>query len=327
LAFDFSRGEGFSSIIMFSITDDSGTLTSQQRYFPFGGMRELSGYSTSGLTDYTYTGQRTLDPGMGGLMDYKARFYSPLLGRFTQPDTLIPDPGNPQAWNRFSYVYNSPVNYSDPSGHVVACDKDDWACQFHWDMVVPPKKKAPTTDPKELAEDLHLERPVSGSHFGVSLEGGFLKGNGVYFQFDLIMDWRMGTLYKMGTFGLFSTGGTPDGLSGEIYGGTTNVHGIPFYGEEDISRYLKGKNIDAAISAGGDALVKGNMTKGLSMDVDESFKPVHTNAGLLGYQYSIENSLEIGINSVPNGLDLGVEGGGSDSWIIGNPYQIPWWPW
>jgi len=50
-------------------------------------------------------------------MDYKARFYSPMLGRFLQPDSLIPDPANPQAWNRYSYVANNPVNLNDPSGH------------------------------------------------------------------------------------------------------------------------------------------------------------------------------------------------------------------
>lgn len=51
-------------------------------------------------------------------MDYKARFYSPALGKFTQPDTLIPGMGNPQNWNRFSYVGNNPINYNDPTGHI-----------------------------------------------------------------------------------------------------------------------------------------------------------------------------------------------------------------
>jgi len=51
-------------------------------------------------------------------MDYKARFYSPALNRFIQPDSIVPDPTNPQAWNRYSYVYNSPINYADPTGHV-----------------------------------------------------------------------------------------------------------------------------------------------------------------------------------------------------------------
>lgn len=42
---------------------------------------------------------------------------SPYINRFIQPDSLIPDPSNPQAWNRFSYVLDNPINYSDPSGH------------------------------------------------------------------------------------------------------------------------------------------------------------------------------------------------------------------
>jgi hypothetical protein len=50
-------------------------------------------------------------------MDYRARFYHPVLARFIQPDSLIPDPSNPQAFNRYSYVNNSPINYTDPSGH------------------------------------------------------------------------------------------------------------------------------------------------------------------------------------------------------------------
>jgi hypothetical protein len=61
-------------------------------------------------------------------MDYKARFYSPLLGRFTQPDTLIPDPGNPQAWNRFSYVANRPLNFIDPTGHMMTDDGKESGC-------------------------------------------------------------------------------------------------------------------------------------------------------------------------------------------------------
>jgi RHS repeat-associated protein len=102
-----------------AITNDTGTLTSQQRYLPFGGVRQLSNYSTIQQTDYGYTGQRLLDSGMGGLMDYNARFYSPLLGRFIQPDSIIPDPVNPQAWNRYSYVMNRPVNLNDPTGHCI----------------------------------------------------------------------------------------------------------------------------------------------------------------------------------------------------------------
>jgi hypothetical protein len=44
--------------------------------------------------------------------------YDPLVGQFTQPDALVPDPFNPIAFNRYAYAYNSPTNYVDPSGHV-----------------------------------------------------------------------------------------------------------------------------------------------------------------------------------------------------------------
>lgn len=50
-------------------------------------------------------------------MDYKARFYSPTLGRFIQPDSIVPDVTNPQSWNRYSYVTNNPLRYADPTGH------------------------------------------------------------------------------------------------------------------------------------------------------------------------------------------------------------------
>jgi RHS repeat-associated protein len=53
------------------------------------------------------------------LLDYRARYYDPALGRFISPDTIVPDSANPQSRNRFSYVYNNPLRYNDPTGHVV----------------------------------------------------------------------------------------------------------------------------------------------------------------------------------------------------------------
>jgi len=50
-------------------------------------------------------------------MDYRARWYDPKLGRFIQADTLVPGAGHPQALNRYAYVTNNPVKYTDPTGH------------------------------------------------------------------------------------------------------------------------------------------------------------------------------------------------------------------
>ncbi len=76
---------------------------------------------TSGLTptDYQYTGQR--NEAALGVYFYNARWYDPALGRFAQADTLIPGAGNPLAWDRYAYVNDNPLRYSDPSGHCPWC--------------------------------------------------------------------------------------------------------------------------------------------------------------------------------------------------------------
>jgi hypothetical protein len=50
-------------------------------------------------------------------MYYKARWYDPLLGRFNQADSIVPNPWDAASFDRYAYVKNNPVNYSDPTGH------------------------------------------------------------------------------------------------------------------------------------------------------------------------------------------------------------------
>lgn len=64
-------------------------------HLPFGEPRVDVGLLSG--TDKTYTSQRDM-PGTG-LMDYHARAYDPWLGRFIQPDTIVPGAANPQSWN------------------------------------------------------------------------------------------------------------------------------------------------------------------------------------------------------------------------------------
>lgn len=74
-------------------------------------------FSDTTPTNYTYTGQYS-NTSTFGLMYYNARWYDPALGRFAQADTMIPGAGNPQAYDRYTYVFNNPVNGRDPSGHI-----------------------------------------------------------------------------------------------------------------------------------------------------------------------------------------------------------------
>jgi hypothetical protein len=50
-------------------------------------------------------------------MYYEARYYDPLLARFAQADTIVPEAGSSQGLNRYSYVNNSPTGSIDPTGH------------------------------------------------------------------------------------------------------------------------------------------------------------------------------------------------------------------
>lgn len=44
------------------------------------------------------------------------------LGRFGQPDSIVSEPTNPQYLNRYAYVLNNPIRFTDPSGHII-CDE------------------------------------------------------------------------------------------------------------------------------------------------------------------------------------------------------------
>ncbi len=92
-------------------TTGSGGVSSRQRYFPYGRVRYSSG---SPPTTYNFTGQR-LDG--TGLLFFQARYYDPTTGRFLQADSIVPDPANPQSLNRYAYVLNNPLKYTDPTGH------------------------------------------------------------------------------------------------------------------------------------------------------------------------------------------------------------------
>ena len=45
------------------------------------------------------------------------RYSDPYLNRFLQPDSITPNIYNPQNLNRYSFVGNNPINFSDPTGH------------------------------------------------------------------------------------------------------------------------------------------------------------------------------------------------------------------
>jgi RHS repeat-associated protein len=94
--------------------NEDGELIGVLKYTAYGELR--TGSST---TDYKYTGQR--EESEIGLYYYVARFYDPATGKFISPDSLLPDPGSVQGYDRYGYVNGNPILLNDPSGNI-ACE-------------------------------------------------------------------------------------------------------------------------------------------------------------------------------------------------------------
>lgn len=108
-----------------AISDETGAVSSDNRfaYDPWG-MRRASGWESkdanwlyafkSPITNFGYTGHEHIDS--VGLIHMGGRVYDPIIGRFLSADPFIRDATDSQALNRYAYVENNPLSYTDPSG-------------------------------------------------------------------------------------------------------------------------------------------------------------------------------------------------------------------
>jgi RHS repeat-associated protein len=102
------------------ITNEAGAVVERLSYDAWGLRRHPDGTpdpsgSISSQSSRGFTGHEHLAD--VGLIHMNGRVYDPLLARFGTPDPMTEDPFSTQGWNRYSYVGNSPVNFTDPSGY------------------------------------------------------------------------------------------------------------------------------------------------------------------------------------------------------------------
>jgi RHS repeat-associated protein len=87
------------------------TMYSDGAYAPFG-----EPYADSGTSDLSFTGMN--QDTVSGLYDFAAREYA-TQGRWPSPDPsgiASVSINDPQTWNRYAYVRNSPLHATDPNG-------------------------------------------------------------------------------------------------------------------------------------------------------------------------------------------------------------------
>jgi RHS repeat-associated protein len=90
-----------------ALVDSAGSVQTSYSYDPFGNTTSVG---TSSANPSQYTGR---DNEGNGLYFYRARYYSPRLGRFISEDPLGVAGGD---LNFYAYVFDNPTNLTDPSG-------------------------------------------------------------------------------------------------------------------------------------------------------------------------------------------------------------------
>lgn len=104
-----------------AISDELGAVVERLAFDPWGKRRYANGNSdpldqiVGQNTARGFTMHEHLDE--VGVIHMNGRIYDPLVGRFLSADPFVQSPQNLQSYNRYSYVLNNPLTYTDPSGH------------------------------------------------------------------------------------------------------------------------------------------------------------------------------------------------------------------
>jgi RHS repeat-associated protein len=100
-----------------TITNETGAVAQRLSYDAFGKRRNANGTDAASITAQTTRGfTRHEHDDEVGLVNMNAREYDPLLGRFATPDTLVQFTHHSQSYNRYGYVHNNPLSFTDPTG-------------------------------------------------------------------------------------------------------------------------------------------------------------------------------------------------------------------
>jgi RHS repeat-associated protein len=117
------------------VTNPQGEEVGGMGYEPFGQMVnpsqptiDVTPYDLCG--EYRFTGH--FEESDLGLIDMIGRTYDPKIGRFLIPDPFIQDPLRSESLNRYSYAWNNPLKWVDPTGRQNSSDAGTSGCWDNW---------------------------------------------------------------------------------------------------------------------------------------------------------------------------------------------------
>src|SRR5690606_32519949 len=100
------------------ITSETGAAVAYMSFDPWGQQRdpdwsEPGGNLAAAPGNLGYTGHESITE--VGLIHMNGRVYDPVLGKFLSADPNVQFEKSVTAYNRYSYVSNNPLKYTDPS--------------------------------------------------------------------------------------------------------------------------------------------------------------------------------------------------------------------
>lgn len=160
------------------VVSAAGIVEEESDYSSFGTEYPITG---TGVNHYKFTGtERDSESSMDFM---QARYYSSVLGRFTQPDPLIMQKQkllDPQQWNMYQYARNNPLEFMDPKGLYVCKGSSDQCAAIKTGLQN--AQKAADKFKEGSKERTAIEKMIKaygaeGEKNGVTVKFGNLKGD------------------------------------------------------------------------------------------------------------------------------------------------------
>ena len=277
------------------ITNESGLVQERLSYDAWGKRRFPDGTDdvTGGIASQTtrgFTGEEELSV---GLVHLNGRVYDPLLARMTSADPTVTDPTNPQGWNRYSYVGNDPLAFTDPNGF-------SWLSSFFHSVVnffahnpiarailqiaatviiaalLPAALTAATAAVVSAAGGAAVATGLSGGNLGQILRAGLLAGATAFAFFEV---------------------GEITNLFPGANAGPLGEHGVPTFGSQAYAVNVAGHALVgcASSAASGGSCESGALSAGVSAAAGPFINTPDRVASL------VRNSIVGGLASVAGG--------------------------
>ena len=215
---------------MDAITDSAGEVVERQSFDAWGRKRSVTYSGGNWIVTYPsapsaethrgFTGHEMLD--LVNLVHMGGRVYDPITARFLSPDPFVQSPDNLQNLNRYSYVLNNPLSYTDPSGFFFK-SIGKWI-KNNWKQVV------------AIGVGIAISFIVPGSW--TIFAQAFASGFGSAFSGTLLAGGSVGEALRAGL-----RGGAINGATASALGGLSYKYG---WSGKDFSRYAKASGSEFA---------------------------------------------------------------------------------